>query len=879
MYLWGIRVEKHYYQLDIKTALSKLETSVEGLSSEQALLLLQKNGPNVIPSKKMQSIWQLFFKQFADFMIIVLLIAAFVSGLVGELIDSVAIVIILLLNSVFGTVQEFRAQRSLEALQKMASPSATVLRDGQAVTLSADKLVVGDIVLLEAGNIVPADIRLIDVEELQVNESSITGESQAVIKQKTKLKDNNLFIGDRTNSVFKASMITSGRASGVVFATGLNTEIGLIAKLLKQEDDTKTPLQIRLAKFGRFLAFAILFICVLLFVVGVLQGQPILLMFLTSVSLAVAAIPEALPAVITISLALGARKLLKQQALVRNLPAVETLGSVTYICTDKTGTLTQNIMSVEQVLVGQQQSSQLSKECVQLEQTFGQALAISNDVIQKDGIPFGDPTELALFEFAKQSGFDKELIIKDMPRQAAITFDSERKLMTTLHGNFSEVIAYVKGATEKVLENCVKTQQGNEQIDIDKNQILAEAERLANDGYRVLALAKRNFESMPEHIDADTIEQRLCFLGLVALTDPLRTEVPQAMADCISAGITPVIITGDHRGTALAIAKRLNIANGEPKMLDGGELARIPEQELIKELSSVQLFSRVSPLQKLTIVKALQENNQFVAMTGDGVNDAPALQRANIGIAMGRTGTDVARGASDMVLLDDDFSTIVRSVKAGRRIFDNIRKFIKYTMSSNSGEIWTLFLAPFCGLPIPLLPIHILWINLVTDGLPGLALSAEPAERDIMRRPPRPVGESFFTHGMWQHILWVGLAVGGISIAMLAWTIERNVNYWQTSVFTVLVFCQLFHSLAVRSESESIFTIGLISNKPMFSAIAMTVLLQLMVVYTPAFNHILHTQPLPLNELFICIAVSSVILWAVEGEKLLIRKGILYNNR
>ncbi|GAC17309.1 calcium-translocating P-type ATPase, PMCA-type [Paraglaciecola arctica] len=870
-------MNKNYYQLDVETALSELETSEIGLSCEQAQIRLQKNGPNVIPSKKAQSIWQLFFRQFADFMIIVLLVAALVSGVIGELIDSLAILIILLLNAVVGTVQEFRAQRSLEALQKMASPSASVLRDGQAVTLPEEKLVVGDIVLLEAGNIVPADIRLIEVEELQVNESSITGESQSVFKQQAELKDNNLFIGDQKNCVFKASMITSGRASGVVFSSGLNTEIGKIANLLQQQDDTKTPLQIRLAKFGRYLASAILFICAILLVIGLLQGQPLLLMFLTSVSLAVAAIPEALPAVITISLALGARKLLKQQALVRNLPAVETLGAVTYICTDKTGTLTVNKMSVERVYIGQQQSSLLATDSVQLEQTLGQALAISNDVIQKDGIPFGEPTELALFEFAKRSGFDKDQLIMDMPREAVISFDSQRKLMTTLHSTSTDVVAYVKGAAESVLANCVKTQQEGDQIAIDKTQILAEAEQLANDGYRVLALAKRSFDSMPEHLSAVTIEQDLTFLGLVALTDPLRTEVPQAMADCISAGITPVIITGDHRGTALAIAKRLHIANGEPKMLDGDELDRISDQELKDNVCSIQLFSRVSPLQKLKIVKALQENNQFVAMTGDGVNDAPALQRANIGIAMGQTGTDVARGASDMVLLDDDFSTIVRSVKAGRRIFDNIRKFIKYTMSSNSGEIWTLFLAPFCGLPIPLLPIHILWINLVTDGLPGLALSAEPAERNIMQRPPRPVEESFFTHGMWQHILWVGLTVGGISIATLAWTIERNVNYWQTSVFTVLVFCQLFHSLAVRSESESIFTIGIFSNKPMFSSIALTVLLQLMVVYTPAFNHILHTQPLPLDALLICIAVSSIILWAVEGEKFLIRRGILYN--
>jgi Ca2+-transporting ATPase len=529
-------------------------------------------------------------------------------------------------------------------------------------------------------------------------------------------------------------------------------------------------------------------------------------------------------------------------------------------------------MTLERVFEGHQQTSHLAKDYTGLGEAFGEALAISNDVMQKDGIPFGEPTEMALFEYAKHSGFDKDKLIQHMPRQAAIAFDSQRKIMTTLHRNSSGVVAYVKGATEEVLDCCLMARQ----INLKKSQILAQAEQLANDGYRVLAFASRHFESMPENIGADTIERNLTFLGLVALTDPLRTEVPKAMADCISAGITPVIITGDHRGTALAIAKRLDIAKGEPKMLDGKELDLISNQELVNIVSSIQLFSRVSPIQKLKIVKALQDNNQFVAMTGDGVNDAPALQRANIGIAMGKAGTDVARGAADMVLLDDDFSTIVSSVKAGRRIFDNIRKFIKDTMSSNSGEIWTLFLAPLCGLPIPLLPIHILWINLVTDGLPGLAFSAEPAERDVMQRPPRPYNESLFTHGMWQHILWVGLAVGGLSIGMLAWSVEREVGYWQTSVFTVLVFSQLFHSLVVRSDKESIFTLGVFSNKPMLIAIGVTVLLQLMVVYTPAFNRVLHTQPLPLSELIICIAVSSIVLWAVEGEKYLIRQGLLY---
>jgi Ca2+-transporting ATPase len=407
---------------------------------------------------------------------------------------------------------------------------------------------------------------------------------------------------------------------------------------------------------------------------------------------------------------------------------------------------------------------------------------------------------------------------------------------------------------------------------------LAEAEQLANEGYRVLALAKREFSSLPEPLQAETIEQDLIFMGLVALIDPPRPEVPQAVADCLTAGITPVMITGDHPGTAMAIARRLGIANNDQSMLSGDALAELSDESFAQRVESVRVYARVTPKQKLRIVKALQVNGEFVAMTGDGVNDAPALKRAGIGIAMGQKGTDVAREASDMVLLDDDFATIVSAVRAGRRIFDNIRKFIKYTMSSNSGEIWTLFLAPFLGLPIPLLPIHILWINLVTDGLPGLALTAEPAEPGIMNRAPRPPEENIFSHGMWQHIVWVGLFIGGISISAMAWAISREVEYWQTVVFTVLTVSQLFHSMAVRSESASLFRIGLFSNLPMLGAVLLTLLLQLAVIYTPVLNSIFHTQPLPIFDLMVCLAISSLVLFAVEIEKWLVRRGILYNN-
>jgi len=591
-------------------------------------------------------------------------------------------------------------------------------------------------------------------------------------------------------------------------------------------------------------------------------------MFLTAVSLAVAAIPEALPAVVTISLAFGARRLIRHNALVRNLPAVETLGSVSYICADKTGTLTQNRMTAERFVVADEQRDALPGPGGGGSwDELGIALALNNDVTEIDGKPVGEPTELALFTAAAAAGFDKAALEQDHERIAVIAFDSERKRMTTVHRTEHGTVAYIKGAPEQVLERC-----------IDAEKTLAEADMMAHQGYRVLAYAVRKFDRPPETITADAIEQKLTFLGLVALIDPPRPEVPQAVADCLTASITPVMITGDHPGTAAAIARRLEILDDAEAVMTGSELAALSDTDFARQVASIRVYARVSPEQKLRIVKALQEQGGFVAMTGDGVNDAPALKRASIGVAMGQKGTDVAREAADMVLLDDDFATIVHAVRAGRHIFDNIRKFIKDTMSSNSGEIWTLFLAPFLGLPIPLLPIHILWINLVTDGLPGLAFSAEPAEPGIMRRAPRPPNESIFAHGMWQHILWVGLFVGGLSILSQAWAIARGVEYWQTIVFTVLTVSQLFHSLAVRSEQASLFTIGLFSNLPMLGAVVLTVLLQLAVIYLPAFNSIFHTQPLPLADLAACLALSSLVLIAVEAEKWLVRRGLLYKD-
>ncbi|MDH5736364.1 MAG: cation-translocating P-type ATPase, partial [Gammaproteobacteria bacterium] len=791
----------------------------------------------------------------------------------GEPQDTIAILVIIFLNALIGTVQEYRAERAVAALREMAAPDALVMRDGETLTMAAAELVTGDIVLLETGNIVPADCRLLESEELQADESALTGESHAVDKQINTLADAELTLGDRTNLVFKSSLITRGRGKAVVIATGLNTEMGHIAELLRTEQSVKTPLQQRLTRFGRYLALAVLAICVVVFISGLLQGQAVLLMFLTAVSLAVAAIPEALPAVVTLSLAFGARKLISHHALVRNLPAVETLGSVTYICTDKTGTLTQNHMTAELFITADQLSQNLTMS--ELNSSFielAHALALNNDVAERDGVATGEATELALYEAAHNAGFDKNVLEQEKPRLAVIAFDSERKQMTTLHQAATAVLAYVKGAPESVLPNCINAAGGQGVIPIETDKLLVRAEQLANQGYRLLAVAKREWSELPNNIAPDSVECQLTFLGMVALIDPPRAEVPQAVKDCLTAGITPVMITGDHPGTAMAIARRLGITDNSKAILTGKELAKLSDEKFAHRVETIRVYARVNPEQKVRIVRALQLNGEFVAMTGDGVNDAPALKRAGIGVAMGQKGTDVAREAADMVLLDDNFSTIVATVRYGRRIFDNIRKFIKYTMSSNSGEIWTLFLAPFLGLPIPLLPIHILWINLVTDGLPGLAFTAEPAEPNIMQRPPRPPEENIFSHGMWQHIVWVGLLVGGLCIAAQAWAIARGVEYWQTIVFTVLTLSQLFHCLAVRSDRVSLFTSGLSTNLPMLGAVMFTVGLQMAVIYVPSLNDVFHTQALPVYDLAVCFLLSSLILVAVEIEKWLVRR-------
>ena len=860
-----------------------VSSGAAGLSTAEAAQRLSRFGPNQISESARRSPWHMFFGQFTDFMILVLLGAAVISGFIGEAVDTVAILVIVLLNAVVGFIQEYRAERAMAALKKLAASSARVLRDGMVVEIVANQLVPGDIVLIEAGSLIPADLRLIESAMLRVEEAALTGESVPADKHVRPLDDAEAPLGDRRNMAYKGTIAVYGRARGVVVASGMQTELGKIAALLGAGDETSTPLQKRLADFGRRLALAALAICVVMFAIGVLRGESMALMFLTAVSLAVAAIPEALPAVVTISLALGAHKMVKQNALIRKLPAVETLGSVTYICSDKTGTLTQNKMHVEAIYASGKHFRQwpaITEQDETLRLLFA-ALALNNDAVLGDkGKEIGDPTEIALLLAAQSAGHDRLALETVSPRIAELPFDSDRKRMTTFHRTNDAVIAYTKGAPEKLLECCQGMQAGGDVEPfagaLTPAHIASAAEEMAASGLRVMAVAYRVWPQLPGTLAVDSAETGLVFLGLVGMMDPPRPEARQAVALCRSAGITPVMVTGDHPATARAIAERLGIVQGGGRVVTGKELARLSPAELSAQVRDIRVYARVDPAQKIRIIEALQAKGEFVAMTGDGVNDAPALKRADIGVAMGRIGTDVAREASHMVLLDDNFHSIVAAVREGRRIYDNIRKFIRFVMGGNSGEIWAIFIPTLLGMPLPLLPIQILWINLVTDGLPGLALAAEAEEKGIMQRPPRPPGESVFAHGMWQHILWVGLLMGALCLFTQAWAMRNSPDNWQTMVFTVLTMCQMYHVLAIRSERESLFGIGIASNRLLLSAVALTFALQLAIIYIPALNPIFKTTPLSLQELAWCVLLPSSVFFCVEIEKWMLRQAWIY---
>ena len=862
-----------WHTLDVSQTFAAVESGIDaGLSESEATARLAREGPNEIAEAKRRGPMRILIAQFSDVMVLVLIGAAIVSGVVGEPQDIAVILAIVLLDATLGFVQEYRADRAVEALRAMAASMARVRRAGSETTIPASMLVPGDIVFLDAGNVVPADIRLVEVNRARVDEAPLTGESLPVEKHSAAIAESDLPLGDRRNMAYKGTTVTYGRAVGVVVATGMRTELGRIATLLRQATETRTPLQDRLGRLGRSLALAVLALCATIFVAGLVRGEPPALMFMTALSLAVAALPEALPAVVTMALALGAKRMVREHALIRRLAAVETLGSVTFACSDKTGTLTENRMRVEAIEAGGTPTPlPLTRPADEAQTLLLQAIALNNDAVrQADDTIVGDPTEIALYQAARSAGFEKEALEAAWPRVAELPFSSERSRMTTVHRVNGDLVAFTKGAPERVIPFCANRWADDDIAAFGSSSMFDDVERMAAAGLRVLAIAMRRLPTLPRALEDAETDQTL--LGFVGLLDPPRAEAAGAVAQCRAAGIHVVMITGDHRSTALAIARRVGIAGPDDTAVTGSELATMSAEELDARVRGIRVYARVAPQDKIRIVNALHHQGEYVAMTGDGVNDAPALRSADIGVAMGKGGTDVAREAAHMVLLDDNFATIVNAVREGRRIYDNIRRFIRYSLSTNSGEIWTLFLAPFVGLPLPLLPIHILWMNLVTDGLPGLALAAEPPERDVMRRPPRPPNESVFAQGLWQHTIWVGLLMAGLALGTQASAIHLGDAHWQSMTFTVLTLSQVAHVVAIRSERDSFFRQGPLSNIPLTIAVAVTVALQLCTLYVQPLRVVLRTTPLTALELATCVGVASVVFFAVEIEKLIRRR-------
>ena len=845
----------NYHLLSIHETQQLLKTSKNGLHQSDAEERLLENGKNELVEKKKKPFWLLLLNQFKDLMIIILLVAATISIAIGDVKDAALILSIVLMNALIGFIQEYKAEKAMAALKKMSALNSLVRRNGKLIEIASSELVIGDMVILETGDIVPADIRLTETHSLKLEESSLTGESYAVDKQTHQLHLENLPIGDRNNMAFKSTIVSYGRGEGIVVATGMNTEIGRIAQLL-QEEENLTPLQIKLANFTKKLSLIILVICAIVFVLGLLRGEDSIKMLFITISVAVAAIPEALPAIITISLAIGAKRLVKKNALIRRLPSVETLGSITYICSDKTGTITLNEMTVTAIW---QPNEIVSYQNLTAEQLLLFAMELNHDVSVDELKKFkGDPTEIALVTYTRDQHLYNESWTENK-RVDELPFDSERKRMTTIYAINGKYMVITKGAVESVLKCCTTK---------DEVEILKTVNHFAQQGKRVLSYAVSVLDKLPSNISIHNIEHNLNFIGIVAMIDPPREEAKQAIADCHSAGITPVMITGDHPITAHAIALETGIIHKKTDIvITGSILESYTAEEFEKEVENIKVYARVSPEQKLQIVKMLQKKNNFVAMTGDGVNDAPALRRADIGVAMGITGTDVSKEAAQMILLDDNFATIIKAVKEGRRIYDNIRKFIKYTLTSKGGLISIILLAPLFGMPIPLIPIQILWINLVTDGLPGLAYAAEPAEENILKRPPRKTDEAIFTNSLGIHIFWVGLLMAIICLSIQAWAIYIGNDKWPTMVFTVLCISQMGQALAIRSDIKSLFQQGIFGNIQLVGAVLLTFTLQMAVIYVPFLQNIFSTKSLTLIELLICVGLSSIVFWAVEIEK------------
>jgi len=873
---------KHVYLQTVEDVFKEVQSSPSGLSSQEAASRLEKYGANTLQEGKKKTLLEKFVDQFKDFMILVLLVAAVVSMFAHQgdpdPTDAIIILAVVLLNAVLGVFQESKAEEAIEALKKMASPVASVLRDGHVEHIKGEDIVVGDVVILEAGDVVPADMRLFEVNTVKIEESALTGESVPVDKDLVIPAGDEVGIGDRTNMAFSSTNVTYGRAVGVVTSTGMNTEVGKIANMLANTEEGKTPLQENQDALGKWLTIMILVIAVIIFLVGMLRGNEWTHMLLTAIAIAVAAIPEGLPAISTIILALGTQKMAQRNAIVRKLPAVETLGGVEIICSDKTGTLTLNQMTVEKMVYDNEihdASEEISKDNIAL-----RVMNLANDTkISQDNSLLGDPTETAMVQYGLDKNYDVREELVNIPRIAEVPFDSTRKLMTTIHQlEDGKYLVATKGAPDMLLDRVTKIEKHGEVsafTEDDRTTLMKLNKEMATQALRVLAMAYKVIDTLPETVDTDSIEHDLIFAGLVGMIDPERKEAAAAIKVAQSAGIRTIMITGDHRDTAQAIAKRLGILrpDQEDGVLTGGELNDISDEELERTVENYSVYARVSPEHKVRIVKAWQKNGKVVSMTGDGVNDAPSLKQADIGVGMGITGTEVSKGASDMVLADDNFETIVVAVEEGRKVFANIQKAVQYLLSANFGEVMTMFVATMAGWSI-LEPIHILWINLVTDVFPAIALGLEEAEADIMNHPPRGKGSNFLSNGVLPSIFYQGFFEGGITLFVF-WYATHIANWGnpvgETMAFATLGLIQLFHAFNVKSVYKSLGTVGAFKNKLFNYAILVSAVMLLSVMVIPGLTTVFDVAILTAEQWLFVVGAAFSIVPIVEIAKAIMR--------
>lgn len=903
----------NWYNKSINAVSEELQVTVpNGLSAEEAAKRLEKHGLNELKEKEKETLFTKLINQFKDFLILILIGASIVSGAVGEISDAIVIIAIVIVNAVLGVIQEGKAEQALAALKKMSSPNARVFRDGSIQIVQAKNLVPGDIVHIEAGDSIPADLRLIESVNLKVEEASLTGESVPVEKNAESVFNTDMPIGDRINMAYMSTVVTYGRGRGIVVGTGINTQIGKIAEAIQSYKDETTPLQQKLNELGKWLGIGCLLICALVFAIGFLRGGDLLDMFLIAVSLAVAAIPEGLPAVVTIVLALGMTRMVKRNAIVRKLLAVETLGCVTVICSDKTGTLTQNEMTVVKAFAGgntytvtgqgYNPTGEFYKDNSKITPDEDSNLklllalgVLANDAIleQKDakdnqwGI-IGDPTEGALITAGAKGGMQKKAMNNQYNRVAELPFDSDRKMMTTFHKDFIEnkIVSFTKGAPDIILNKCSKCFVNGSIVDMTEQQlhsIEAVNSQFASSALRVLAFAYRGFDELPEVITSANIENDMIFVGLLGMIDPARVEALDAIKTCRKAGIKPVMITGDYKDTAVAIAKELGLMREGDKVLTGADLDQLSDQDLYNDIENISVYARVSPEHKVRIVETLRRKGHIAAMTGDGVNDAMALKRSDIGVSMGITGTDVAKGTADIILMDDNFATIVAAVEEGRIIYSNIRKFVFFLLSCNIGEILIVFLSILFNLPVPLVPIQLLWVNLVTDSFPALALGTEKGEPDIMNQKPRNAKEPILNKTMISGIIVQSIALFGAVMGAYLWALDRYAGDFfnpgeeglmiaRTVAFTTLILAELIRAYSSRSERYSIIKLGVFSNKTMVTASLVSFLLLLVVIYVPFLEPIFETYALKLIDWAVIIVLCLVPLFAGEINKFILSK-------